>query len=472
MIDKSLARFKNILIFQNLKNYLTMSDIITSLTVEDIRFPTSLEKDGSDAMNKAPDYSCPYVTISSQSGLKGNGITFTVGRGNNIVCEAINLLSHLVIGQDFNSITRDFAAFWQSLTSEDQIRWLGPEKGVMHLAVAAITNAVWDMWAKKEGKPLWKLLVDMEPEQLVSTVDFRYMTDALTKEEAITMLQEMQIGKSEREKEMKASGYPAYTTSCAWLGYSDEKIERLCKQAQSEGFTRFKMKVGSDLEDDKRRAKILRQTMGPDHLLMVDANQKWEVQEAIDWMRELIHFNITWIEEPTSPDDILGHAEIAKALKPLGIGVATGEQCQNRVMFKQFLKAGAMQFCQIDSCRLGGVSENVAVILLAKKYGVPVCPHAGGVGLCEYVQHLSIFDYISVSGSLDKRMIEYLDHLHEHFESPCRVKNGCYVVPKAPGYSIDMKAESKSAYVWPSGHVWKDLIEQVLLYSIHRYFPI
>ncbi|XP_059163108.1 mitochondrial enolase superfamily member 1-like isoform X1 [Physella acuta] len=436
-----------------------MSDIISDLQVQDIRFPTSLEADGSDAMNKAPDYSCPYVTLTTQSGLKGYGITFTVGRGNNIVCEAIHLLSPLVIGQDLLEIFKDFSSFWRSLTSEDQIRWLGPEKGVMHLAVAAITNAVWDLWAKKEGKPLWKLLVDMEPEQLVSTIDFRYIMDALTPVEAIGLLTQMLPGKVKREQEMKESGYPAYTTSCAWLGYSDEKIQRLCQEAQGQGFTRFKMKVGSDLQDDKRRAKILRQSMEPSHLLMVDANQKWEVQEAIDWMRELVHFNITWIEEPTSPDDILGHREIAQALQPLGIGVATGEQCQNRVMFKQFLKAGAMQFCQIDSCRLGGVSENLAVILMARKYGVPVCPHAGGVGLCEYVQHLSLFDYIAVSGSLEKRMVEYTDHLHEHFVNPCKIHNGCYMPPESPGYSIEMKSSSIEDYKWPGGSVWRKLIQ-------------
>ncbi|BFZ16800.1 hypothetical protein BsWGS_19839 [Bradybaena similaris] len=437
-----------------------MPDLIKSVKVQDVRFPTSLEKDGSDAMNKAPDYSSPYVTITTQTGLVGHGITFTVGRGNNIVCEAIKLLSGLVVGQDIALIFSDFASFWRSLTSEDQIRWLGPEKGVMHLAVAAIINALWDLWAKIEGKPLWKLLVDMEPEKLVSTIDFRYLEDALTKEEAIAILKSMQAGKTQREKEMKENGYPAYTTSCAWLGYSDEKISKLCTEAMAEGFTRFKMKVGSDLQDDKRRAQILRRTMKPEHLLMVDANQKWEVQEAIDWMRELVHFNITWIEEPTSPDDVLGHLEISKALKPLGIGVATGEQCQNRVIFKQFLKTGAMQFCQIDSCRLGGVNENLAVILMAKKYGVPVCPHGGGVGLCEYIQHLSIFDYIAVSGSLENRMVEYLDHLHEHFENPCRAKNGCYIVPEAPGYSIDMKSSSLEDYEWPTGKVWQDLFRQ------------
>jgi len=439
-----------------------MADIIKSLTVKDLRFPTSLEKDGSDAMNKAPDYSCVYVTLETESGLTGFGITFSLGRGNNIICDGIELLKSLVIGQDINVIFQDFAAFWRSLTSEDQIRWLGPEKGVMHLAVAAITNAVWDLWARKEKKPLWKLLVDMEPEQLVSTIDFRHMTDALTKEEAIDMLKKMKSGKEKREQEMSESGYPAYTTSCAWLGYSEEKIERLCKEAMAEGFTRFKMKIGSDLEEDKRRAKILRQTMKPEHLLMTDANQKWEVQEAIDWMKQLAEYNITWIEEPTCPDDILGHLEISKALKPLGIGVATGEMCQNRVMFKQFLASGAMQFCQIDSCRVGGVSENIAIILMANKFGVPVCPHAGGIGLCEYVQHLSIFDYIAVSGSLEKRMTEYTSHLHEFFVTPVTVKNGCYMPPQEPGYSIEMKTDSIQSYLWPTGSVWQKLIKDGL----------
>jgi len=443
-----------------------MSDTIKSLVAQDLRYPTSLEKDGSDAMNKAPDYSCVYVTITTESGLKGYGITFSLGRGNNIICEAIELLKHLVIGQDLKEIFSDFSTFWRSITSEDQIRWLGPEKGVMHMAVAAITNAIWDLWARIEKKPLWKLLVDMDPEQLVNTIDFRHMSDALSREEAIEILKNMQSGKEQREKEMLQDGYPAYTTSCAWLGYSDDKIVRLCKEAMAQGFTRFKMKVGSDLEDDKRRAKILRQTMKPEMLLMVDANQKWEVQEAIDWMKELAEYNITWIEEPTSPDDVLGHATISKALQPLGIGVATGEMCQNRIMFKQFLMSGAMQYCQIDSCRVGGVSENVAIILMAKKFGVPVCPHAGGIGLCEYVQHLSLFDYIAVSGSLDKRMTEFTSHLHEHFVYPAQMKNGCYVVPQDPGYSIEMKESTMDAYVWPTGSVWQKLIQDGV-YKLH-----
>nr|KAG5709616.1 hypothetical protein BaRGS_001666 [Batillaria attramentaria] len=319
--------------------------------------------------NKAPDYSCAYVVFSTDSDLQGHGITFTVGKGNEIVCHATEVLSKMVVGQELKVIYGNFGLFWRSLTSEDQMRWLGPEKGVMHLAVAALTNALWDLWAKIERKPLWKLLVDMEPEQLVSAIDFRYMHDVLTPQEAVEMLKKARQGKEKREQELLEKGYPCYTTSCGWLGYEDEKIKRLCKEALAQGFTRFKAKVGADLKDDQRRCRLLREMIGPDNVLMVDANQRWEVQEAIDWMKGLADCNITWIEEPTSPDDILGHQQIAKALKPLGIGVATGEACQNRIMFKQFLAAGAMQFCQIDSCRLGGVSENVAVILMANKFG-------------------------------------------------------------------------------------------------------
>ncbi|PVD23085.1 hypothetical protein C0Q70_16347 [Pomacea canaliculata] len=433
--------------------------VITACSVRDIRFPTSLERDGSDAMNKAPDYSCPYVVLTTDVvGVEGHGITFTVGKGNEIVCHAVRVLSKMVVGQKVNEIYSDFGKFWQTLTSEDQMRWLGPEKGVMHLAVAAVVNALWDLWAKIEGKPLWKLLADMEPEKLVSTIDFRYMHDVLTPEEAIEMLKKSQDGKQEREAEMLAKGYPCYTTSCGWLGYEDEKIERLCREALEEGFTRFKAKVGADIEDDRRRCRLIRKLIGPNNILLVDANQRWEVQQAIDWMKELADSKITWIEEPTSPDDILGHLQIAKALNPLGIGVATGEQCQNRIMFKQFLKSGAMQFCQIDSCRLGGVNENLAVILMAHKFGVPVCPHAGGVGLCELVQHLSIFDYICVSGSLENRMTEYLDHLHQHFKAPCVVREGNYIPPQAAGYSVDMKESSLNDYEWPTGRVWQDLI--------------
>lgn len=409
-------------------------------------------------MNKAPDYSCAYVVLTTDSDLEGHGITFTVGKGNEIVCHATEVLSKMVVGQSLKDIYGSFGKFWRTLTSEDQMRWLGPEKGVMHLAVAALTNALWDLWAKIEGKPLWKLLVDMEPEELVAAIDFRYMHDVLTPLEAIDMLKKVQQGKEKREKELLEKGYPCYTTSCGWLGYEDEKIKRLCKEALAQGFTSFKAKVGADLKDDQRRCRLLRELIGPDNILLVDANQRWEVQEAIDWMKGLADCNITWIEEPTNPDDILGHQAIAKVLNPLGIGVATGEACQNRIMFKQFLAAGAMQFCQIDSCRLGGVSENVAVILMANKFGVPVCPHAGGVGLCELVQHLSMFDFVSVSGTMEKRMTEYLDHLHEHFKNPCVVKNGRYLPPQSPGYSVDMKESSLSDYEWPKGRVWQELI--------------
>ncbi|XP_052074572.1 mitochondrial enolase superfamily member 1-like isoform X2 [Mytilus californianus] len=428
---------------------------ITDLIVKDIRFPTSLEKDGSDAMHRAPDYSCVHVTLITDSAFAGNGITFTAGRGTHIVCCAVEAFKKLVVGQKLADIFGDFGQFWQSICSEDQIRWLGPEKGVTHLATAAIVNAIWDLWAKMEGKPLWKLLADMEPEKLVSTIDFRYMEDALTKQEAIELLKSRQAGKADREAELKSAGFPAYTTSCGWLDYPDDKIRKLATEAISQGMERFKMKVGGDIEDDIRRAKIFRETIGYDRLWMVDANQKWEVQESIDWMKKLAPYKPLWIEEPTNPDDIMGHAAIAEALNPLGIAVATGEHCQNRVMFKQFLKGKAMQYCQIDACRVGGVNECIAIILMAAKYNIPVCPHAGGVGLCELVQHLSIFDYISVGCSLKNRMIEYADHLHEHMEAPVKIKNGCYVVPTVPGYLVGVKEEAIKQFEYPMGSEWQ-----------------
>ena len=428
---------------------------ITDLVVKDVRFPTSLEKDGSDAMHKAPDYSCAYVILKTDSKLEGNGNTFLNGKGTEIVCCAVEAFRKLVVGQKLADIFGNFGSYWQSICSEDQIRWLGPEKGVTHLATAAIVNALWDLWAKMEGKPLWKLLVDMEPEKLISTIDFRYMADTLTKEEALEILKSKVAGKEKREAELKSKGFPAYTTSCGWLGYPDDKIRKLATEAISKGMERFKMKVGSDIEDDIRRAKIFRETIGYDRLWMVDANQKWEVQESIDWMTKLAPYKPLWIEEPTNPDDIMGHAAIAKALNPLGIGVATGEHCQNRVMFKQFLKSNAMQFCQVDACRLGGVNECLAVILLAAKCNIPVCPHAGGVGLCELVQHLSMFDYISVGTSLENRMIEFADHLHEHMEAPVTIKNGCYQVPTVPGYLVGIREESLKQFEYPSGTEWQ-----------------
>src|SRR5918992_1621615 len=371
---------------------------ITRVVARDIRFPTSLDLSGSDAMNEAPDYSAAYVVLETDGGLEGHGFTFTIGRGNELCVAAIRALAPLVEGRTLESFTRDMGAFWHHVTGDSQLRWVGPEKGVIHLATAAIVNAVWDLYAKAEAKPLWKLLADMSPEELVSCVDFRYITDALAPEEALEILRKNEPTKPEREREMLERGFPAYTTSAGWLGYSDEKIRRLSREAVAAGWGHVKIKVGRDLEDDARRASIIPEEVGPDRKLMMDANQVWEVEEAIANMERLKAFDPWWIEEPTSPDDVLGHAAIARAVAP--IGVATGEHCQNRILFKQFLQADAISFCQIDSCRLGGVNEVIAVLLLAAKFGVPVCPHAGGVGLCEYVQHLSTFDYIAVSASL------------------------------------------------------------------------
>ncbi|XP_035210947.1 mitochondrial enolase superfamily member 1-like [Stegodyphus dumicola] len=433
---------------------------ITELEVKDVRFPTSLTSDGSDAMHVDPDYSCAYVILSTSDGWKGYGLTFTIGKGTEVVVTAVKALSRLFIGRNLMSIYNNFANFWRELTSDSQLRWIGPEKGVIHLATAAIINALWDLWARRENKPLWKLLTDMDPEKLVNTIDFRYITDAITKEEALEMLRKNQKGKKEREALLLSEGYPAYCTSVGWLGYSDDKIKKLCREKLKEGFTAFKAKVGQSIESDKRRLALIREEIGKDNILMVDANQKWDVSEAVSWMKELVDFNLLWIEEPTSPDDILGHAAISKALQPYGIGIATGEQCHNRVMFKQMIQAGSLQFCQIDSCRLGGVNEILSVYLIAAKYGVPVCPHAGGVGLCELVQHLAAWDFISLSASLDKRMTEYVEHLHEHFETPVVIKNGHYMLPTTPGYSSKLKEDTITDYEFPNGKVWLKLFEE------------
>ena len=431
-----------------------MSTTITGVDTLDIRFPTSRERDGSDAMNPDPDYSAAYVILRTNhpAGLEGHGLTFTIGRGNELCVAAVRALAPLVTGLTLEEIKADMARFWRRLTGDSQLRWVGPEKGVLHLATAAIVNAVWDLYAKVEGKPLWKLLAGLDPEALVRCIDFRYLTDALTPEDALDILRRHEPTRSAREAEMLARGYPAYTTSAGWLGYPDDKIRRLCREGVRQGWSHFKIKVGRDLQDDLRRVAIVRSEIGPDRKLMLDANQVWDVGEAIANMRELARFDPWWIEEPTSPDDILGHAAIAQAVAP--IGVATGEQCHNRVMFKQLMQAGALRFCQIDSCRLGGVNEVLAVLLLAAKFGIPVCPHAGGVGLCEYVQHLAIFDYICVSASLEDRVVEYVDHLHEHFLDPVVIRNGRYMPPAAPGYSITMRREALAAYRYPDGPAW------------------
>lgn len=425
---------------------------ITGAIARDIRFPTSQDLSGSDAMNEAPDYSAAYVVLETDAGIEGHGLTFTIGRGNELCVAAIESLAPLVVGQTLESFTADMGAFWRRITGDSQLRWVGPEKGVIHLATAAIVNAVWDLWAKAEGKPVWKLLADMSPEEIVRCIDFRYITDALTPDEALEILRRNESTRAEREAEMLRDGFPAYTTSAGWLGYSDDKIRALCREAVAAGWTHFKQKVGADIEDDVRRASIIREAIGPDRTLMMDANQVWDVPEAIANMERLRAFNPWWIEEPTSPDDVLGHAAIAKAVAP--IGVATGEHCQNRVIFKQLLQANAISFCQIDAARLGGVNEVLAVLLMAAKFGVPVCPHAGGVGLCEYVQHLSIFDYICVGASLENRVLEYVDHLHEHFVNPVRIRNGRYMPPEKPGYSVEMHAVSLETYRFPGGEAW------------------
>jgi L-fuconate dehydratase len=434
---------------------------ITAVDVLDIRFPTSRSLDGSDAMNPDPDYSAAYVIVRTDAGdgLEGHGLTFTIGRGTEVVVAAVDALRPLVLGRRTEALFADMGAFWRELVGDSQLRWIGPEKGVIHLATAAVVNAVWDLFAKTAGKPLWKLIVDMTPEELVALVDFRYIADALPPEQALERLRALAPGRATREAELKRDGYPAYTTSVGWLGYEDDKIRRLCREALAEGWTAFKLKVGADVEDDRRRARIVREEIGPERIMAVDANQRWGVDEAISWMARLAEFDPYWIEEPTSPDDILGHATIARGVAP--IRVATGEHVHNRVMFKQLLQADAISICQIDAARLGGVNEVLAVLLMAAEFGVPVCPHAGGVGLCELVQHLSAIDFIAISGSLDGRMIEYVDHLHEHFLDPVVIREARYIVPTLPGYSAEMRPESLARFRFPGGDEWRAIAAEV-----------
>ena len=428
--------------------------IIRDLEIFDLRFPTSRTHVGTDAVHVDPDYSAAYVILKTDAGLEGHGLTFTIGRGNEVCTAAIEAFRPLVVRQRLEDVTADFAGFWHRLASDSQLRWLGPEKGVIHLALAAVVNAVWDLYAKQARKPVWKLLADMAPREIVSCVDFQHITDVLDPEEALAILERQARAKGEREAALVRSGYPAYTTSVGWMGYSDESIRSRCRVALAEGWTHFKVKVGGHPGDDRRRVGLVRDEIGRDRTLMLDANQQWDVRTAIERTRELARFRPWWMEEPTHPDDVLGHAAIAEAIRPWGVGVATGEHCPNRVMFKQLMQARAIDFCQIDSCRLGGVNENLAVILMAAKFGIPVCPHAGGVGLCEYVQHLSMFDYIAVAGTMEGRVIEYVDHLHEHFEDPVVVRRGRYLPPTRPGYSIAIREESRLAHRFPDGDVW------------------
>jgi len=425
---------------------------IVDMEILDLRFPTARAAVGTDAMHPDPDYSAAYVILKTDSDLEGHGLTFTIGRGNEVCTAAIDAFRHHVVGRTLVDLTNDLSAFWRQLAGDSQLRWLGPEKGVIHISMAAIVNAVWDLYAKAERKPVWKLLADMTPAEIVRCIDFRYITDALTPEEAIELLERQRSTKGDRERELLKSGYPAYTTSAGWIGYSDDRIRQACRDAIAEGWTHFKVKVGASPEDDYQRVKLVRDAIGPNRTLMIDANQRWDVNEAIDRVRALSQFNLKWIEEPTSPDDVLGHAAIAKAVKP--VGVATGEHCANRVLFKQLLQANAISYCQIDSCRLGGVNENLAVILMAAKFRVPVCPHAGGVGLCELVQHLSMFDFIAVSGTMENRVTEFVDHLHEHFVDPVVIVNARYQPPRAPGYSAEIKPDSRQQYAFPNGPAW------------------
>jgi L-fuconate dehydratase len=423
---------------------------ITEVDTYDVRFPTSRELDGSDAMNPDPDYSAAYVVLRTGSELEGHGFTFTIGRGNEVCRAAIDALAPMVLGQSVD----DLGEFARRLTHDSQIRWLGPEKGVMHLAAAALINAAWDLAAKAAGVPVWRLLTDLSAEQIVDLVDWRYLSDALTPAEAIDLLAAARPGREERIARLRRDGYPAYTTSPGWLGYSDEKLIRLARAAVADGYTQIKLKVGADRDDDVRRMALARRTVGDGIRIAVDANQRWDVAEAIDWMTELAPYQPWWIEEPTSPDDVLGHAAIRRGLAPAGIRVATGEHVQNRIIFKQLLQAGAVDVVQIDACRVAGVNENLAILLLAAKFGTPVCPHAGGVGLCELVQHLSMVDYVAISGSLQDRVIEYVDHLHEHFVDPAVIVRGAYRAPSAPGFSAQLKPESVHRYSYPDGPAW------------------
>jgi len=426
----------------------------TRFETHDVRFPTSRELDGSDAMNPDPDYSAAYLVLGTdaEDGLEGHGFAFTIGRGNDVQVAAIQALAGHVLGRDVDVVLADMGATWKSFVDDSQLRWLGPEKGVMTMAISAVVNALWDLRAKRAGLPLWDLLSRLSPQELVSLVDFRYIGDALSPQEALDILSAAEPGRAERRERLLESGFPAYTTSPGWLGYSDEKLVRLAREAVEQGYSQIKLKVGANLEDDVRRMRLAREAVGPDIRIATDANQRWGIGEAIDWVRALAPFDPWWIEEPTSPDDVLGHAAIRAAVAP--VQVATGEHVQNRIVFKQLLQAGALDVLQIDAARVAGVNENIAILLLAAKFGVPVCPHAGGVGLCELVQHLSMFDFVAVAGTTQDRVIEYVDHLHEHFLDPARIAAGCYRAPRRPGFSAQMHRATLSRFVYPTGSEW------------------
>lgn len=428
---------------------------VTGARVIDLRFPTSLHHIGSDAVNKDPDYSAAYCILETDGPLEGHGLTFTLGRGTELCVAALEYLTRFAVGRTLKSITENLNAFYLQVTGDTQFRWLGPEKGVIHLACGALINAVWDLYAKAEAKPMWKLLADMTPEQILAAVDFRYIADAISQAEALEILRRGKIGQTQRLAKLEAEGYPAYTTSAGWFGFSDEKIRTLCREGLANGWTKFKLKVGGDAADDLRRGRIVREEIGWENRMMVDANQRWGIDEAIARTKQLAELQPWWMEEPTSPDDILGHARIRREAKP--VRIATGEHCHNAVMFKQLLQAEAIDVCQIDSCRVAGVNENLAILLMAAKFGVPVCPHAGGVGLCEYVQHLSIFDFLGVSCSLEDRVIEYVDHLHHHFRDPVTIRRGNYLLPQTAGYSCEILPASLEEFAYPGGSIWREI---------------
>ncbi|WP_410670356.1 enolase C-terminal domain-like protein [Amycolatopsis sp. cmx-4-68] len=432
----------------------TLPEVISAIEAVDVRFPTSLSRAGSDALNPEPDYSAAYVTIRTSAGEEGYGLAFTVGRGNDVQVAAVRALVPLVIGMPVDDALADLGGFSRRLTGDSQLRWLGPDKGAIHMAAAAIVNAVWDLRARREGKPVWRLLAELPPAELVDLVDFRYLQEALTREEALDILRRAEPGRAARQAELLATGYPAYTTTPGWLGYSSDKLAALAAKAVEDGFTQIKLKVGADLGEDVRRLRLAREVVGPDVRIAIDANQAWGVGEAIAWLRPLAEFDPYWIEEPTSPDDVLGHAAIRRAVAP--IKVATGEHTANAVMFKQLLQAEAIDILQLDASRVAGVTENIAILLLAAKFGVPVCPHAGGVGLCEMVQHLAMFDFVAVSGTRRDRVVEYVDHLHEHFVDPVRVERGRYLAPDRPGLGARLHSESVARYRFPDGPAWRE----------------
>ncbi len=431
-----------------------MTEIDFWLT-QDVRFPTSQELDGSDAMNQDPDYSAAYVTfgVSGEPTLQAHSSVFTIGRGNDVQVAALEALRPYVVGRDVAGLLADMGAVYKELTSDSQLRWLGPEKGVMHMAIGAVVNALWDMKSRVEKKPLWETLADLTPQQLCDLVDFRYLSGALTPADALAVFESQASTRAKRKEQLRKEGYPAYTTSPGWLGYSDEKLERLCREAMAEGFGRIKLKVGASLQDDTRRLSIARETCGPDYPIAVDANQRWEIAEAIEWITALAPFGLDWVEEPTSPDDVAGHLEISRAVSP--VRVSTGEHMANRVIARQLVESRAVSLLQIDSARVGGVNENVAILALAAHHGIPIFPHAGGVGLCEAVHHLAFFDYVSVSGAKEDRAIEYVDHLHEHFVDPVRVSNGRYWATDVPGNSQEIMHDTRIRFGFPDGEVWK-----------------